>query len=106
MRIKTPQLVDYQKKMIDSDKNTITEAGTKIGKTVSHMWWLFRESQQPHVQPGWNYWWVAPINEQAKIAFSRICAKIKGNPNYQIYNLSLIHISEPTRLLSISYAVF
>src|SRR5678815_1907351 len=32
-----------------------------------------------------------------------------GNPFYQIYRLdllSLIHISEPTRLLSISYAVF
>src|SRR5678815_4136081 len=26
--------------------------------------------------------------------------------NGEIYNLSLIHISEPTRLLSISYAVF
>src|SRR5678815_5936204 len=25
---------------------------------------------------------------------------------YQLYKLSLIHISEPTRLLSISYAVF
>ena len=68
MKIKAPQLADYQKLMIDSEKNTITEAGTKIGKTVSHMWWLFREAQQPHVQPGWNYWWVAPINEQSKIA--------------------------------------
>src|SRR5678815_5437563 len=26
--------------------------------------------------------------------------------NYAVYRLSLIHISEPTRLLSISYAVF
>ena len=25
---------------------------------------------------------------------------------YKVYELSLIHISEPTRLLSISYAVF
>ena len=81
--------------MIDSPLNTITEAGTKIGKTVSHMWWLFRESQQPQVQPGWNYWWVAPINEQAKIAFNRICAKIKGNPNYTIYNSSPYTIVTP-----------
>src|SRR5678816_3403689 len=27
-------------------------------------------------------------------------------PDLGVYNLSLIHISEPTRLLSISYAVF
>jgi len=95
MKIKTPQLSDYQKQMIDSPLNTITEAGTKIGKTVSHMWWLFREAQQPHVQVGWNYWWVAPINEQAKIAFNRICAKIKGNPNYTIYNSSPYTIVTP-----------
>ena len=95
MKIKTPQLSDYQKQMIDSPLNTITEAGTKIGKTVSHMWWLFREAQQPNVQVGWNYWWVAPINEQAKIAFNRICAKIKGNPNYTIYNSSPYTIVTP-----------
>src|SRR5678816_1027529 len=29
-----------------------------------------------------------------------------GRPSVTVYNLSLIHISEPTRLLSISYAVF
>ncbi|WP_458793143.1 AAA family ATPase, partial [Campylobacter coli] len=30
----------------------------------------------------------------------------KSNSSYNAINLSLIHISEPTRLLSISYAVF
>ena len=40
-----------------------------------------------------------------------INAKIKTDPNYEnlvkdAKDLSLIHISEPTRLLSISYAVF
>ena len=29
-----------------------------------------------------------------------------GGQDDYVYNLSLIHISEPTRLLSISYAVF
>src|SRR5678815_3409563 len=32
--------------------------------------------------------------------------EIESQPKYSVYALSLIHISEPTRLLSISYAVF
>src|SRR5678815_254250 len=33
-------------------------------------------------------------------------ARVIGNVYYNLIELSLIHISEPTRLLSISYAVF
>ena len=88
VKVKSPKLADYQKIIVDSDKNTITEATSKGGKTHSHIWWLFRESQQKHVQPNWNYWWIAPIYEQAKIAFNRIAAKIKGNPSYTVYNSS------------------
>ena len=35
-----------------------------------------------------------------------ILDKVGVDPNTQVNDLSLIHISEPTRLLSISYAVF
>eukprot|EP01015_Nassula_variabilis_P015834 TRINITY_DN2379_c0_g1_i14.p1 TRINITY_DN2379_c0_g1~~TRINITY_DN2379_c0_g1_i14.p1 ORF type:complete len:400 (-),score=70.41 TRINITY_DN2379_c0_g1_i14:6-1157(-) len=48
---------------------------------------------------------------QAQLAFDNLkvlntCSVLKTTLNTQNNNLSLIHISEPTRLLSISYAVF
>lgn len=88
LKIKSPKLTGYQDKIVNSPKNTITEATSKGGKTHSHIWWLFREAHQKHVQPGWNFWWTAPIYEQAKIAFNRIAAKIKNNPHYTVYNSS------------------
>lgn len=88
LKIKSPKLTSYQDKIVNSPKNTITEATSKGGKTHSHIWWLFREAHQKHVQPGWNFWWTAPIYEQAKIAFNRIAAKIKNNPHYTVYNSS------------------
>ena len=45
------------------------EGSTKSGKTVGSMAWLFEQAIQG--QPGWNYLWIAPIYNQAKIAFRR-----------------------------------
>lgn len=49
----------------------IIEASTKAGKTVGCMAWL-TEQALVHGRPGRNYWWVAPVYPQAKIAFRRI----------------------------------
>lgn len=49
----------------------IIEASTKAGKTVGCMAWL-TEQAMVHGKPGRNYWWVAPVYPQAKIAFRRI----------------------------------
>jgi len=49
----------------------IIEASTKAGKTVGCMAWL-TEQAFIHGKPGRNYWWVAPVYPQAKIAFRRI----------------------------------
>ena len=50
---------------------------------------------------------VAFINGQFQEAFTLAKEAIKLDENCaDAYQLSLIHISEPTRLLSISYAVF
>lgn len=49
----------------------IIEASTKAGKTVGCMAWL-TEQAFVHGKPGRNYWWVAPVYPQAKIAFRRI----------------------------------
>lgn len=48
----------------------LTEASTKAGKTVAAIAWIleaaFAGSQ------GQNFWWVAPVSDQAKIAYTRI----------------------------------
>lgn len=49
----------------------IIEASTKAGKTVGCLAWLF-EQAVVHGLPGRNFWWVAPVYPQAKIAFRRL----------------------------------
>lgn len=46
------------------------EASTKSGKTVGCMVWLAEQAMGGRV--GRNYWWVAPIYPQAKIAYRRL----------------------------------
>ena len=48
----------------------LTEAGTKTGKTVGHIAWLFEQAYlgEPHS----NYWWVAPVHVQSEIAYRRM----------------------------------
>jgi hypothetical protein len=48
----------------------VIEASTKTGKTVGCMVWIAELAMQG--RPGWNYWWVAPIYSQARIAFRRL----------------------------------
>lgn len=95
LKIKTPNLSEYQTSIVDSPKRfTITEGSTKIGKTFSHIWWLFREAHGPTALHGRNYWWVAPVYSQAKIAFNRIVARIRNNTLYHV-NLASLEITTP-----------
>lgn len=48
----------------------VIEASTKTGKTVGCMVWLAEQAMMG--KSGRNYWWVAPIYAQAKIAFRRL----------------------------------
>lgn len=48
------------------------EASTKAGKTVAAIVWIIEQALQG--KSGQNYWWVAPIADQARIAFTRIKA--------------------------------
>ncbi len=66
-----PFLYPYQKTILDSPARfTVTEAATKVGKTTSHIIWLFEQAIQR--RPGQSVWWVAPVYTQAKIAFNRM----------------------------------
>lgn len=72
---KRPKVYDYQKAILDSPaRYTITEAATKIGKTASHIIWIFEQA----LQCGNNHscWWVAPTVAQAKIAYDRMKVQI------------------------------
>lgn len=48
----------------------VVEASTKSGKTVGCMVWLAEQAMAG--KAGWNYWWIAPVYAQAKIAFRRL----------------------------------
>lgn len=63
----------YQKQLeaiFCPERYGIIEATTKAGKTVGAMVWLTEQALAG--QPGQNFWWVAPIRDQAKIVFRRL----------------------------------
>jgi len=66
-----PWLYPLQKEcFFGTERYSITEASTKSGKTIGGIVWLTEQAMQG--QRGRNYWWVAPIYPQAKIAFRRL----------------------------------
>ncbi|WP_020471481.1 hypothetical protein [Zavarzinella formosa] len=67
-----PWLYPKQLEAIFHDKRYgCIEASTKAGKTVGCITWLFEQAAINGCE-GRNYWWVAPIFPQAKIAFRRL----------------------------------
>jgi hypothetical protein len=71
VRYTRPWLADYQKTALFGPKRyALVEATTKAGKTVGCMVWLTEKAMQGRA--GQNFWWVAPIFPQAKIAFRRL----------------------------------
>jgi hypothetical protein len=76
-KYKRPRLASYQKEILDSPaRYTITEGTTKCGKTVSHVIWLYEEALKGRDRD--NYWWVAPVFSQSKIAYTRLKRFIKN----------------------------
>lgn len=49
------------------------EASTKAGKTVACIAWLYEQAYVTGAENR-NYWWVAPVSGQAKIAYRRLKA--------------------------------
>lgn len=64
------------------------EASTKAGKTAGCITWL-AEKAILEGKPGRNYWWVAPIFPQAKIAFRRMKRAIPVFLNVKINETEL-----------------
>lgn len=101
-KIYRPKFTGYQRDILDDPARfTVTEACTKSGKTFSHLFWLFEIAlggnplwYNNSVEPGWNFWWVAPVYSQSEIAFNRMIRKIKNAPGYKI-NYSKLRIQTP-----------
>lgn len=91
-------LTDYQREILYCPARfTITEAGTKTGKTFSHLFWLFEQahsSKDRQVEDGWEYWWIAPVFNQAAIAFNRLRRKLHHSDAYQV-NRSNLSVETP-----------
>lgn len=92
-----PESIKRYKKQIEfidaPSRYTIVEATTKAGKTTGCIVWLYEQAVSPYgsfyvdeagvlksttgdtelsLKEGFNYWWVAPIFSQAKIAYKRM----------------------------------
>ena len=68
-------MTTYQRAILDSPaRYTITAASTKTGKTASHIIWLFEQSLG--LKANQSVWWVAPVYQQAEIAFRRMRAQV------------------------------
>jgi hypothetical protein len=91
LEIARPKLASYQEAFLyNQSRFTVTEASTKVGKTFSHIWWIFEQAHEDWNKPNYNHWWVAPVYAQTKIAFNRMKAKVVRSGLYKINESNLI----------------
>lgn len=87
-----PFLYPYQKEILNAKARfTVTVAATKVGKTASHIVWLFEKALE--CKNNQSVWWVAPTIGQAKIAFDRM--------KVQIANRDLFKANETNRTITL-----
>lgn len=111
-----PPLFPYQTDLIDCPARfTCCEASTKVGKTASHIVWLFEQALQCVDNPtmrrevltidgdrvvyienkdstllNQSVWWVAPTHAQAKIAFDRTKHQINDKSFFTVNETNLV----------------
>jgi hypothetical protein len=90
LEIQRPNLTSYQKDFLyNGARFTFTEASTKVGKTFSHIFWIYERAHEDWNQEGYNHWWVAPVYSQTKIAFKRLKTKLGRTGLYKINESNL-----------------
>jgi hypothetical protein len=78
----------------DPARYSVIEGTTKCGKTVGCILWITDQALQG--KDGWEYWWVAPIREQAKIAYRRLKRYLRhGKKCYYTKNDSELALTLP-----------
>lgn len=112
-----PLLYKYQALILDSPARfTVTIASTKVGKTASHVVWLFEQALQCVSNPtmrretmavngegkivyikntdttllNQSVWWVAPTFGQAKIAYNRMKHQISDKSLFKANETNLV----------------
>jgi len=94
VRIHRPKLAEYQRAFLyNKERFTVTEAATKVGKTLSHSWWLFETAHNPP-NLGDECLWLAPTYQQADMVFSDVVRKVAPTGAYVI-NRSDLTIETP-----------
>lgn len=76
----------------DPHRYSLIEASTKAGKTSGCIAWIIEHALAG--EPGWNYWWVAPVSDQALIAFRRTMRALPQDiftPNISLKTITLIN---------------
>jgi hypothetical protein len=81
--------------IFDPRRTSLIEAGTKTGKTVGCIIWLFEQAIRG--LPGDNFWWVAPVYPQAEIAFRRMMRHFVDDDGRSIFlaNMSALTLTLP-----------
>lgn len=89
INIQKPKFAPYQEDFLYcTERFSVTEASTKTGKTFSHIFWLFEYAHGKNpinpleIREGMEFWWVAPVYSQAKIAFNRMWRKVAATGVY------------------------
>ena len=91
-----PFIYNYQRAILDSEaRYTVCEASTKVGKTASHIIWLFEQPLVLDLKPGQKVWWVAPVFGQSEIAFNRMRNQITNKDFFKV-NESKLRLTYPT----------
>lgn len=84
-----PFMYPYQTAILNSTaRYTCCEASTKVGKTASHIVWLFEQALL--LKANQSVWWVAPTFAQAKIAYDRMKVQINDKRLFSCNDTSLI----------------
>lgn len=88
-----PFVTTYQKAILDAEERyTITAAATKCGKTASHIIWMFEQALK--LKENQSVWWVAPVYQQAEIAFRRMKTQVNVK-DFFITNESKLTLTLP-----------
>jgi hypothetical protein len=91
-----PFLYPYQKAIVDSPARfTVTEAATKVGKSASHLIWLFEQPLALNLTAGQSVWWVAPVYGQAEVMFNRLKNQLSDR-GFMKFNETKLTATYPT----------
>lgn len=84
-----PFMYPYQTAILNCPARfTVTIASTKVGKTASHIVWLFEQALL--CKANQSVWWIAPTFGQAKIAYNRMKVQISNRQFFTANETNLV----------------